>query len=75
MLFYEVVFWISVLPAGSAPPLLPPAAGNYDCWGERREHRYIWHFPVVIAGDPTQMCLLARAAFSLPVAAGEFTLL
>lgn len=40
----------------------------------RREHRYTWQIPVVVAGAPTQMRLLAKAAFSLPVAAGGFTL-
>ena len=34
MLFYGAVFWISVLPAGSAPPLLPPDAGSYTSWDE-----------------------------------------
>lgn len=34
MLFHGAVFWISVLPAGSAPPLLPPDTGSYYCWDE-----------------------------------------
>jgi len=39
-----------------------------------REHRYTGQFPAAVAGAPTQTCLLAKAAFSLPAAAGGFTL-
>lgn len=74
MLFYGVVFWISVLLAGSAPPLLPPDEGSYNCWDEEEGAQVHLVASCGRNWGSKQMCLLAKAGFSFPPAAGEFTL-
>lgn len=74
MLFYGVVFWVSLLLAGSVPPLLPPDEHSYNCWDEEEGAQVHLTVSCGCNWGSKQMCLLAKAGFFLPPAAGEFTL-
>lgn len=74
MLFYGVVFWISVLLAGSIPPLFSPDECSYNCWDDEEEAQVGLAVSCGCNWGSKQMYLLAKDGFFLPPAAGEFTL-